>query len=222
MNLLAIDTSTEACSAALLRSDGARFGRFEIAPRQHNRLLPQMIDALLDEAALVRGRIDYCAFANGPGAFTGIRIAAAQAQGIGLGLGIPLIPVSTLALLAQTCFDRADAGRVLVALDARMNEVYWAVYRRNDAGLAELVGAEHIGGVDTVEIPAGVDAGAGHGWLQALRERVDFPVALDLLPDASSMLALARQRIDTGDCLSADRIEINYLRNQVADKPAGA
>ena len=222
MNLLAIDTSTEACSAALQRSDGACFGQFEIAPRQHNRLLPRMIDAVLQEAEIERNRIDYCAFANGPGAFTGIRIAAAQAQGIGLGLGIPLITISTLALLAQTCFDRASVGRVLVALDARMDEVYWGVYRRNDAGLAELEGAERLGGVETVEVATDVDAGAGHGWLGPLRERVDFPVEFELLPDARSMLALARQRIDTGECRPADRVEMNYLRNKVAEKPGNA
>ena len=78
MNILAIDSATEACSAALLREDGAVFGEFEIAPRQHARLLPEMIQRVLTDAALDRTKLSHCAFANGPGAFTGIRIAAAK------------------------------------------------------------------------------------------------------------------------------------------------
>ncbi len=106
MNILALDSSTEACSAALLREDGEVFARFEIAPRQHTRLLPQMMNQVLGESGVEKSLLTHCAFANGPGAFTGIRIAAAQAQGIGIGLGIPLLPVSTLATLAQVSLDR--------------------------------------------------------------------------------------------------------------------
>ncbi len=138
VNILALDTATEACSAALLREDGCVFSEFEIAPRQHTRLLPRMMDAVIAAAAIDKRQLTHCAFSNGPGAFTGIRIAAAQAQGIGIALGIPLVPVSTLAVLAQVAFDRGEAERVLVALDARMQEVYWAVYNRDASGLAEL------------------------------------------------------------------------------------
>ncbi len=222
VNLLALDTSTEACSVALKRSDGEVFRRFEIAPRQHNRLLPQMLDAVITGADLARSEIDYCAVTNGPGAFTGIRIAAAQAQGIGVALAIPLVPLSTLAVLAQTRFDRAPGDRVLVALDARMDELYWAVYRRDQAGLAVACDAERLTGVEAVDIPAGVDCGAGHGWLEALCSAADFAVDFDLLPDAGSMLRLAQRQIDAGAVVAAQDIEMNYLRNRVAEKSAPA
>jgi tRNA threonylcarbamoyl adenosine modification protein YeaZ len=84
----------------LLRADGEVFAEFEVAPRQHTRLLPLMMEQVLNASAIPRHSISHCAFANGPGAFTGIRIAAAQAQGIGIALGIPLLPVSTLAVLS--------------------------------------------------------------------------------------------------------------------------
>ncbi len=222
VNLLALDTSTEACSVALRRSDGELFERFEIAPRQHNRLLPQMLDAVISSAGLARAELDYCAVTNGPGAFTGIRIAAAQAQGIGVALGMPLVPLSTLAVLAQTRFDRAPGECALVALDARMDEIYWAVYRRDESGLAVACDAERLSVVDAIEIPAGVDCGAGHGWLEALRSRAGFAVDAELLPNAASMLGLAQRQIDAGAAIAAENIEMNYLRNRVAEKSAPA
>jgi len=118
VNILAIDSSTEACSAALLREDGEVFACFEIAPRQHTRLLPQMMNQVLSESAVEKSRLTHCAFANGPGAFTGIRIAAAQAQGIGIGLGIPLLPISTLATLAQVSLDRYAYANTLADLES--------------------------------------------------------------------------------------------------------
>ncbi len=222
VNLLALDTSTEACSVALLRTDGEVFHRFEVAPRQHNRLLPQMLDAVMTHADVARRELDYCAVTNGPGAFTGIRIAAAQAQGIGVALAIPLVPLSTLAVLAQTRFDRSPGNQVLVALDARMNEIYWAVYRRDQAGLAVACGPEHLSAESAVEIPSQVDCGAGHGWLEGLRSASSVEVDFDLLPDARSMLALARRQVEEAAVVPAEQIEMNYLRNRVAEKSATA
>ena len=221
MNLLALDTSTEACSAALLREDGELFAQFDLAPRQHNRLLPQMMDRVLSDAAVAKSDITHCAFANGPGAFTGIRIAAAQAQGIGMALGIPLITVSTLAVMAQDSLARVDANKVLVALDARMGEIYWAVYQRGDNGLAALCGEERLSALDSVSIDDDIDFGAGHGWLDGLRERVEFPVDAELLPSAESLLPLARDAAQSGRMVAADQAGINYLRMQVAVKSAG-
>jgi len=218
VNILAIDSSTEACSAALLCEDGEVFARFEIAPRQHTRLLPQMINQVLVEAGVAKSLLTHCAFANGPGAFTGIRIAAAQAQGIGIGLGIPLLPVSTLATLAQVSLDRYAYTNTLAALDARMNEVYWAVYRRDQDGCAQLHGCERLSALDDVRIDADLESGAGHGWLTELRERVELPIDSELLPDARSLLKLAAAAARQNLAVEASEIGINYLRNQVAVK----
>ncbi len=222
MNILAIDTSTEACSAALLRADGQIFAEYELAPRQHTRLLPQMMQQVLDASGLDKTDLTHCAFTSGPGAFTGIRIAAAQAQGIGLALGIPLLPVSTLATLAQTAIERYACSRILAALDARMNEIYWAVYHKDDSDAARLVGEENLSVVGSVDFSDDIDLGVGHGWIDGLRQRVEFPLQPELLPDARALLSLARIQADSGLGVSATAIEINYLRNQVAQKSTRA
>ena len=216
VNLLAIDTSTEACSAALLREDGEVFGEFEVAPRQHMRLLQAMIDSVIKEAKISRNSLTHCAFANGPGAFTGIRIAAAQAQGIGLGLGIPLLPVSTLAVLAQTGIDRLGCRCPLAALDARMQEIYWAVYCADEQGLARLRGEERLTSVEAIDIDDEVDYGVGHGWTETLCADASVEIDSDLLPDAGSLLKLAAAELAAG--VDASAVTINYLRNRVAEK----
>ena len=218
MNILAFDTSTEACSAALFRDDEAIFSEFEVAPRQHQKLLPQMVDSVLDASGLKKTDITHCAFANGPGAFTGIRIAAARAQGIGIALDIPLIPVSTLALLAQTAFDHMPCDKILVALDARMNEIYWAVYTRNLDGRAHLIGDEKLNAASDILIEADIEAGAGHGWIEDLRVNTDILINSELFPNARSMIKLALTALDENAGVDASMISINYLRNKVAEK----
>jgi tRNA threonylcarbamoyladenosine biosynthesis protein TsaB len=218
VNILAIDSSTEACSAALYREDDRIFDRFEIAPRQHARLLPAMMAEVVEAAGLKKTDISHCAFANGPGAFTGIRIAAAQAQGIGIALGIPLLPVSTLAVLAQVALDRHACHRPLAALDARMDEIYWALYERDAAGLARLCGRERLDRAADIEIDAAADFGIGHGWVDALRPRAVFELAPELLPDARSLARLAVPAARGGQGVDAAAVSINYLRNRVAEK----
>ncbi len=221
MNILAIDTSTEACSAALLREDGKLFSEFEVAPRQHTRLLPKMMDSVLTLAQCSKSSINYCAFANGPGSFTGIRIAASTAQGIGLALNIPLIPISTLATLAQVSLNKQGGESVLVALDARMGEVYWAEYRRQDNGLASLVGTENLDKINDVVIDKSIDHGAGHGWLVGRgvwQQGPSMVVDAELLPEARALIKLAEQAAKNRQACAADKISISYLRNQVAEK----
>jgi len=218
MNILAIDTSTEACSAALLREDGAIFSEFKVAPRQHVQLLPVMMDAVLSASEIPRQSISHCAFTNGPGAFTGIRIAAAQAQGVGIALDIPLLPVSTLAVLAQTCMDHFKCDSALVALDARMQEIYWASYHRDATGRARLDGSERLGSANEIEIAANIECGGGHGWLDELRPRASFPVDDSLLPSAKALLKLASAAVEQNLAVDACNVRINYLRNQVAEK----
>jgi len=180
-----------------------------------------MMDAVLAAAGIPRKSITHCAFANGPGAFTGIRIAASQAQGIGMALDIPLLPISTLAVLAQASLDKFAGSKTLVALDARMAEVYWAIYGRDQQGCAQLVGSEVLTAVEAIDIGADIDCAAGHGWaLGGLQTVVDgrFPIDVGLLPDARSLLTLARVVAQQNRGVAADQISINYLRNQVAEK----
>ena len=141
MKLLAIDTSEDACSAALCVGDEI-LERFEIAPRRHTELILPMMDGLLAEAGLSLRGLDALAFARGPGSFTGIRIATSIVQGAALGAGLAVVPVSSLQALAQGARRLHGAGQVLSALDARMREVYWGAYRADDAGIMTEVVAE--------------------------------------------------------------------------------
>ena len=223
MILLAIETATEACSVGILRQDGKRFTRFEIAPRAHMQHVPTMLEELLIESKLDKSEITHCAISAGPGAFTGIRIGASIAQGIALGLNIPLLPVSTLAVLAQTCLNQSSQDKVMVALDARMDEIYWAVYERDELGLARLIGQEHLSHVDTIKVSPEITLGFGQGWAtrlgQSIQQRLlkgDFIVDDKGLPDADSLLQLGESAVLMNLESSPESIKINYLRNRVA------
>lgn len=133
MNILAIETSTEACSVALAHANGV-VEVHELAPRQHTDRLFTMVDRVLAEAGMTRTALDLIAFGHGPGAFTGVRVAAAVAQGIALACDLPLAPVSTLAALAAGGARLYGARQVLAALDARRDEVYFAALRFDDQG----------------------------------------------------------------------------------------
>jgi len=157
MKILALETATEACSAAL-NIDGEIRERFEIAPRGHSELILPMLESLLAEADIPLGQVDALAFGRGPGAFTGVRIGVGVAQGVAFGAELPVLPVSTLAALAQA----TDAGQVLAALDARMDEVYWGRYRRDERGLMRLQGEECVAAPEATPLAQGEDwLGAG-------------------------------------------------------------
>jgi tRNA threonylcarbamoyladenosine biosynthesis protein TsaB len=138
---LAIETATEACSVALQNGEDI-FERHELIPRQHNRRLFGLLEELFEDANLTPGDLDAVSYGAGPGSFTGLRIAASLAQGICFSRQIPAVPVSTLAVIAQTALGQnliADSAKALVLLDARVNEVYAAVveFRNGSAALLE-------------------------------------------------------------------------------------
>jgi tRNA threonylcarbamoyladenosine biosynthesis protein TsaB len=153
MKILALDTATEACSAALLidgRLAAAREMEFERGHAEH--ILP-MIDAVLAEGGVPLAAVDAVAFGRGPGGFTGVRLAASVTQGLAFAADRPVVPISDLAAVAQRAFD-AEPGidRVVVCNDARMQEVYWGCFERDGQGLAALVGAEHVSPPQMVEL----------------------------------------------------------------------
>jgi len=125
--LLALDTSTEACTVALL-AGGVVYERHEIIPRRHNQEILSMVKALLIEANTALTDLDAIVFGCGPGSFTGVRIAASVTQGLAFGAGLPVTPVSTLQTLAQGAYRELGAQQVLTGWDARMDEVYWGQY----------------------------------------------------------------------------------------------
>lgn len=134
MRILAIDTATEACSAALW-NDGTLSAHFEICPREHTQRILPLVQDVLNESGTLLTELDALAFGRGPGSFTGVRIGIGIAQGLALGAELPMIGVSTLATMAQGAWRKTGATRVLAAIDARMGEVYWAEYQRDEQGV---------------------------------------------------------------------------------------
>jgi len=159
LKILALDTSTEACSAAIW-TDTAVLERFELGSQHSDRIL-SMVDELLTESGFSLSGFDAIAFGRGPGSFTGLRIGAAVAQGLAFGVDLPVTPISSLAALAQGI----EVPRVLAAFDARMMQVYSGAYERNAQGLVTLIGMESVTAPNGVPLPAGKDwCGAGSGW----------------------------------------------------------
>lgn len=142
--ILALDTSTEACSAALL-VDTKIFSRFEIKPNQHSHLILPMIESLLVEANLEKKQLNAIAFGVGPGSFTGLRIAASVAQGMAFALNLPVIPVSSLQTLAQTVYEASDHKKIQCAIDAHAGSFYHGTFIWNkNNNLMEISGTEQL------------------------------------------------------------------------------
>ena len=222
--LLALDTTTEACSVAA--GEGAvAASRWLRLPRGQSREIIPMIDAVLAELGWSRASLDVLACCRGPGSFTGVRISTGVAQGLAQGLDCPVIPVSTLATLAEGAFARAAADRVLAAIDARKGEVYWGAFQPGETG-PEALTTETVGAPETVELPAQqgrwVGVGTGYGaYPDALGNRLTGLASIDgeALPDAADLWRIARRLADAG-CLGAPADAVpEYLRNRVADPP---
>ena len=220
MKLLAFDTSTEYCSVAV-SVDGRVLERSEAGNRHAERIL-SMVDALLAESGVSLKQLDAIAFGRGPGSFTGLRIGAGVAQGLAFGAERAVVPVSSLAALAQG----VDAPRVLAALDARMNQVYWGAFIRNAEGLMQPAGEECVSSPSDVPVPAGENwIGAGPGWAAyeaALNKRCGaqvkqvFPSAL---PTARGIAQLAAA-VSAGQAIKPELAIPIYLRDNVAVKAA--
>src|SRR3990172_5272359 len=223
MKLLALDTATEVCTVALWL-DGEVLERFEPGGQHSERILP-MVDALLAQAGLALGQLDALAFGRGPGSFTGLRIGAGVAQGLAFGADLPVVPVSSLAALAQG----QDAPKVLAAYDARMQQVYWGVYARNAQGLMGLQGGEIVIAPKDVPMPDGAGRmGAGGGWDQYAGElslRLGDKIKewrRQCLPRARHVAELGAAAFQAGQAVPPEQALPVYVRDEVAVKKSPA
>jgi len=230
LRMLAIDTSTEACSAALLWSDGEVRQRFIVTERGHADLILPMIDGLLAEAGCRLRDLDGLAFGRGPGGFTGLRIAAGVTQGLAYGAGLRVAPVSSLAavaFLATSSTSPASSGEgILVCNDARMNEVYWGCYRfdAGDPCVPLVLTAETVGPADVVQPAPAVMHFAGNGLprypaLQARLESAGLRYHEGVYPRAEVIARLGERMLQKGEGVDAAGAQPVYIRDDVA-RPA--
>jgi len=226
--LLALDASSTACSCALMQ-DQLIVQRFEVAPREHTRLLLPMIDEVLAEAGVALGQLDAIAYGQGPGSFTGLRIAAGIAQGLAYGADLPLMGVSTLEALALAAHRKWHARHVIAALDARMDEIYVAAYHCSQNVLTVAL-EESVIPPSKLQLPKSDRIiewlGIGSGWqlLSNIPVDVQATVAQTLpgeLPAAEDIVRLAAASWERGARGGAPHAVIPvYLRDEVAWRKA--
>ena len=233
--LLAIDTSTEACSAALLLpGESQPRVREAQAPRAQAELILPMVENLLTEAGIELAQLAAIAFARGPGSFTGVRLAASVTQGLAYGASLPVIPISTLAAVAAGVFVRdAEATHALVCNDARMGEVYWAIFDRQlrlGANGEAVTPPSAVTPSTQVMPPAAVATPSPEArWALAGRGLAAYPEIIERwrasgvvthvddqrLPSARDVAVLARDALAAGRTVSAQEAIPVYVRDRV-------
>lgn len=224
MKILAVETSTDACSAALFINGEIR-EQFQVAPREHTKLILPMIDSLMAEAGLRPQQLDALALSRGPGSFTGVRIATGVVHGIAFGADLPVAMVSTLAAMAQDFFNRHHSAKLaFAALDARMQEIFWGVYHRDRLGLAQLLGDEVVAPAGDVVFPSHAGYGIGSGW-GAYPEILSAGAGEQLLAIEAEVWPRAACIAQIGAHLHGQRLSVPveqampvYLRDKVAKK----
>jgi tRNA threonylcarbamoyladenosine biosynthesis protein TsaB len=223
MNLLAIETATEACSVAL-RCGDAVLERFEIAPRRHAELVLPWAEALLAEAGIARSQLDAIAVGIGPGAFTGVRLAVAMGQGLALALERPLIGISSLQILAAGARGAQPGDGVFACIDARMGEVYAEAFCIHRDGLPEPIDTPQLARPDEARLPddsygwaRGTGLAAGQGEVGQRLQAQGWRLEPGALPVASDLARLAARAHALGAYPERpDEVQPLYLRDKVA------
>lgn len=234
--ILAIETATEACSAALMISANGnikKYERFQLAPREHTKLILPMLDEVFAEAGIKLRDVDAIAFGRGPGAFTGLRIAAGIAQGLSLSVDKPVIPVSTLQALAFQALDESnlDQGNkgdttIIAALDARMGEIYWGEFKFVDNRMTS-VGSERISSPEILQDTLSKEyrvIAIGSGWdvykeILIKKGKLNNIVHLnEIFPNALAVASTALKLFLDGYGVSPEDAQPVYIRNNVAQK----
>jgi tRNA threonylcarbamoyladenosine biosynthesis protein TsaB len=215
-NILAIETSSELASVALLHR-GQVISREAAGVQTHSQTVLPMAQALLAQAGIALGDCDAIAYGAGPGSFTGVRTACGVAQGLAFGGNLPVIPVVTLLAMAQACRDASGAEDVLVVLDARMEEVYWAQYRYANGW--RVVTGPTLSAPGAVCL-SGTAVVCGNGltaYASAFGELAASPGAKpEVMPHAAQIARLAEDEFAAGRAVNARDAQPIYLRNKVA------
>lgn len=214
VNILAFDTSTQACSVALLSTQADAspliFASHRIAPMQHTQLILPMIDALLSEANLNLADLTAVAVGVGPGSFTGCRLGVSVAQALGFAHSLPLVPVSSMAALALSVFMTHGHQRVLVGLDARTEQVYWGGYHVTEGGAVSCIISEQVRSVNDLVWPENEQwVAVGDAWKPGGAPDI---LITDAYPTGTAVANLGLALYQRGVCCSPAALEPSYLR----------
>lgn len=224
--ILALDTSTDACSVALQVGE-AVLSRFEVTPQSHTQRLMPLIDDVLAEAGLTLSQLDAIAFGRGPGSFTGLRIGFGVVQGLAFGASLPVVPISTLQSMAlsivQTRLSEQAIGSIpegiIAALDARMGEVYWAAYSvdSHPALLFEEQVSDPNAVIDYCTSSSRTLVGGGSGFsVPTLEGSLPITSWVDVHPDAAMVVQLAQKDFELNGGQDVFSVSPTYLRNEVS------
>lgn len=210
MTILALETSTDACIVTLQRGDDLLV-KSESQPRRHLQLILPMIDAVMAEAEFGYEGLDAIAFGCGPGSFTGVRIAASVAQGVSFGADLKVIPISTLAIMAQSVYCREGVEQVAIAQDALQGEAYFGVYSLNSDGVMLPDQPEKLAPLQS--LPYEQVAIAGNAW--ELVDGASLPKAFSTAIEPRALADLASFYLDSGVLDNPLEALPTYLRKTV-------
>jgi len=212
--ILAIETSSELASCALLRGETV-ISRMSSGVRTHSQSILPMIQELLAEAGIALKDCDAIAFGSGPGSFTGVRTACGIAQGLAFGSNLPVVPVVTLDAMALACHQQHAAAEVLAVIDARMGEVYWAQYHFDaTSAMPVAVLPPALSAPENVQ-PQGAPVACGNG-LSAYAEAFVAGGHAAVMPHAEQIAQLAAIAFVEGRMVTAAEAQPLYLRNKIA------
>ena len=215
MNILAIDTCTDVASLTLY-SSGVKTSRMVSDIAKSSGHILKLCDEVFSEADTKLSEVDFIAYTKGPGAFTGVRMCIGVVQGLSLACNIPTLGFSTLELLGFRASKKFNTQKVATAIDARMGEVYWAVY------LEGIVKSERICKPEQVDKLSAEFVGVGSGWKiykDSLIKASEIKcVEPEFYPDSSDLVDLSILSIDLGKKVTHELPQPTYLRNNVAQK----
>lgn len=228
--ILALDTTTDTCSVALTLS-GTIEQSLTIAAREHTQRLLPMVEALMTKTGVSLKELEAIAYGCGPGSFTGLRICLSTAQGLAYGADLPLVPVSSLFAMAQGAvrlksFPSEQNTLIVPAIDARMDEIYWSIYRMDAMGQLQQLCEEQVSSPETCRqaiASLGHEGlcGVGSAWhyssLQSSLQGIDHvDVDHEFTPQAYDIAELALDMFNSGDTIQPMDAQPVYLRNEVS------
>lgn len=215
-NCLAIDTSSQKAAIGLMADGQYYHAEIENSKAQAEQIL-NVIEQLLSQAKITKKSIDYIAIANGPGSFTGLRVGVSAAQALAYALNIPVVAVGSLQVLAEQAYRLHGLEQVLIAQDARMQEIYWGIFEHNDGVMQQI-------GEISVDSPEKAITKSGLTSITVRPEAPQCGVSKDKTvflpgPEAIDLITLAEYKFNRGETLKSSELTPEYVRNKVAEKP---